>query len=81
MPADVNAVKTARVRFDAPFEQESNGDNATDVQKVYLTLANPSAARQLLGKKPELDHTHPIKKQRTKQVRANDVRNSSGHAS
>jgi hypothetical protein len=72
MPADVNAVKTARVRFDAPFEQESNGDNATDVQKVYLTLANPKAARQLLGKKPELE-PHPIKKQRTNQVRANNV--------
>jgi len=62
MPTDVNAVKTARVRFDAPFEQESNGDNATDVQKVYLTLANPKAARQLLGKKPELEPYTPNKK-------------------
>lgn len=62
MPTDVNAVKTARVRFDAPFEQETDGENATEVQKVYLTLANPKAARQLLGKKPHLEPYIPNQK-------------------
>ena len=62
MPSDVNAVKTARVRFDAPFEQETDGETATEVQKVYLTLANPKAARQLLGKKPQLEPYIPNQK-------------------
>jgi hypothetical protein len=56
---DANAVKTARVLFDTPFGERPDGEDCEEVHKVYLTLANPKAARQLVGKKPELEEYNP----------------------
>ena len=56
---DANAIKTARVLFDTPFGERPDGEDCEEVHKVYLTLANPKAARQLVGKKPDLEEYNP----------------------